>query len=267
MASSAAKLRPTCPRPLYKLHPRPPQRQHRSTLREPLLPFPTVETCPPAKCTCGATPAGLDISQTLPLANTKPPYDQHLVICTGKSDWASRIEDEPTPNLAKELKALCGPGGKFHDPHRPLLISNSSFPTSNSNSTSPSAYLFPSNQFFPQIPPTPTTSPPSSTSSPTPTITILICGHFTRDKRCGILGPLLETEFRRALHAAGIRVASKTQPHDHGPEPEHAASAAGMSARVALVSHIGGHKFAGNVIVYVPPGWAAGGGELAGRGI
>ena len=62
-------------------------------------------------------------------------------------------------------------------------------------------------------------------------------------------------------------MASKTQPHDHGPEPEHAASAAGMSARVALVSHIGGHKFAGNVIVYVPPGWAAGGGELAGRGI
>jgi len=71
--------------------------------------------------------------------------------------------------------------------------------------------------------------------------TILICGHGGRDQRCGIFGPLLEDEFKDKLLAAGIDKAS-----------------------VALISHIGGHRFAGNVIVYMPPSTAS---PLAGKGI
>ena len=37
------------------------------------------------------------------------------------------------------------------------------------------------------------------------------------------------------------------------------------TARVGLISHIGGHKWAGNVIVYIPPSFKANG--LAGKGI
>lgn len=59
--------------------------------------------------------------------------------------------------------------------------------------------------------------------------TILICGHGGRDQRCGILGPILESAFRKELQRTGI------------------------DAHVAQISHIGGHKYAGNVIVYVPP--------------
>lgn len=70
---------------------------------------------------------------------------------------------------------------------------------------------------------------------------ILICGHGGRDQRCGILGPLLEDEFKDKLLAAGIEKFS-----------------------VALISHIGGHRFAGNVIVYIPPSMAS---PLAGKGI
>lgn len=48
-----------------------------------------------------------------------PPYAQHVVIRTGKNDWSSKIEDEPDMvggvNFARELKALVGRGGKFHD--------------------------------------------------------------------------------------------------------------------------------------------------------
>ena len=56
-----------------------------------------------------------------------PPHARHVVICTGRSDWASRIEDEEASvlgddqegkiraNLAKALKRLVGPGGKYHD--------------------------------------------------------------------------------------------------------------------------------------------------------
>jgi hypothetical protein len=59
--------------------------------------------------------------------------------------------------------------------------------------------------------------------------TILICGHGGRDQRCGILGPILQTLFRKELERQGIE------------------------ADVAQISHIGGHKYAGNVIIYLPP--------------
>jgi hypothetical protein len=59
--------------------------------------------------------------------------------------------------------------------------------------------------------------------------TILICGHGGRDQRCGILGPILASSFRAELQRRGIE------------------------ADVAQISHIGGHKYAGNVIVYLPP--------------
>ena len=40
----------------------------------------------------------------------------HIVVHTGRDDWASRIEeDEEKPNIAKELKALLGPKGKFYE--------------------------------------------------------------------------------------------------------------------------------------------------------
>ncbi|MCJ1416249.1 hypothetical protein MMC32_002584 [Xylographa parallela] len=227
------------------------------------IPYPTTAICPSPTCSCAPTPPGLDINHTLPLAGTKPPYAQHIVVCTEREDWASRIEDEDGPNLAKGLKDLLGPRGEFYDPNHPILITNASFPT-----TAPgaSAYLFPSFQHVPHIDLTPSglahfvrsalladdplpAPPPLTTHALTAPI-ILICGHGGRDQRCGVLGPLLQTEFRRAL--------AKSGPRSEG------------EAQVALVSHIGGHKFAGNVIVYLPPGFRVEGREappLAGQGV
>lgn len=75
--------------------------------------------------------------------------------------------------------------------------------------------------------------------------TILICSHMSRDRRCGVLGPLLYKEFGRFLQG----------PFWHGqPQPV-----------MAMVSHIGGHAWAGNVIVYFPP--LATYGHLAGQGV
>ena len=92
--------------------------------------------------------------------------------------------------------------------------------------------------------------------------TILICGHGHRDQRCGIMGPLLKAEFGRALERVGYAV-----DREKVDEPAH--------ANVGLISHIGGHKYAGNVIVYLPPGFRSKGDvdsagaehELAGKGI
>ena len=87
-------------------------------------------------------------------------------------------------------------------------------------------------------------------------VLVLICGHGGRDMRCGITGPILRDEFVRLLPQKDVEIL--TGPVDVS-ETERSSIAGtvseGMkSARVGLISHIGGHKFAGNVIVYIPPG-------------
>ena len=79
--------------------------------------------------------------------------------------------------------------------------------------------------------------------------TILICGHGGRDMRCGIMGPVLLHEFERVLREKGFHVPEE-EPSGFGQAvtvdgPGH--------ANVGLISHIGGHKYAGNVIIYIPP--------------
>jgi leucyl-tRNA synthetase len=83
-------------------------------------------------------------------------------------------------------------------------------------------------------------------AEPIDRLMVLICGHGERDSRCGILGPLLRSGFQEEFKRRGI------------------------DADVGLISHIGGHKFAGNVIMYIPPGFAAEEGKesaLAGCGV
>jgi hypothetical protein len=78
---------------------------------------------------------------------------------------------------------------------------------------------------------------------------VLICGHGGRDRRCGVMGPLLEEEFSTALRRAGFTVPRAGELASQGS----ADSSGDPTANVGLISHIGGHKFAGNVIVYLPP--------------
>ena len=107
-------------------------------------------------------------------------------------------------------------------------------------------------------------------------VLVLICGHGGRDIRCGITGPILRNEFERLLSVRGLQV-------DKGPvgipgveegsllrSGDDQLTNNGRTARVALISHIGGHKFAGNVILYMPPEMKTGTGKehaLAGCGI
>lgn len=84
---------------------------------------------------------------------------------------------------------------------------------------------------------------------------ILICGHGGRDQRCGIMAPVLESEFARVL---GTRGFSTGNVIDGVVDRE-------SHAHIGLISHVGGHKYAGNVIVYIPPGMSSN--ALAGKGI
>jgi len=110
-------------------------------------------------------------------------------------------------------------------------------------------------------------------------VMVLICGHGGRDMRCGVMGPALREEFRARLPEAGVEVLEgpvevRLGEGEEGERLIEGAVAEGRrkatTARVGLISHIGGHKFAGNVIVYLPPGMKGedgGAHPLAGHGI
>lgn len=101
--------------------------------------------------------------------------------------------------------------------------------------------------------------------------TILICSHGQRDHRCGVLGPLLHDEFARYISsrttssydeeagsmriraaATGAFVASApASPSSDSPGRRPGSE---IPVNIGMISHIGGHKWAGNVIMYIPPG-------------
>lgn len=65
---------------------------------------------------------------------------------------------------------------------------------------------------------------------------ILLCSHRRRDARCGITAPLIKRELERHLRPLGLdRDADDSRPGGAG---------------VFFVSHVGGHKFSANVLVY-----------------
>ncbi|PYH97505.1 sucrase/ferredoxin-like family protein Fmi1 [Aspergillus ellipticus CBS 707.79] len=277
---------------------------HANPVRIPLdipPPFPVTKTCPEPSCSCPSTPsmpALIDYDQ--PLNGTMAAYAQQLLVCTGQPDWTSRIDEDGQGQswgeLVRGLKRLLGRGGKYADPFNNILVTNSSFPPSSSSSTASqtaSAFLFPSFKYFPSV------SVPLPESAPTTTNlstfvrafllpresrhggqtreqelatefpdaidiqhspVVLICGHGGRDMRCGVMAPVLEKEFQRVLQSKGFASAGSDVSSVDSPEHAH----------IGLISHVGGHKYAGNVIVYIPPGMTVGGGDshpLAGKGI
>ncbi|KAL7274138.1 Altered inheritance of mitochondria protein 32 [Rhizina undulata] len=250
-----------------------------------------TEKCPEPTCDCEASPAvDLEIDRTTPLMGTMANYYRHCLISTGKNDWNSKIEfDVPlhggeAGGLAAKLKEVSArKGGNLRDPFAPTLTTNSSFRPSPSPTAAPtplyahgSAYIFPSNYYIPYIPlPSPPMEPsdtahtyiaslirgfllPSTANPPqiiaqhrshfpgvrrvTETV-VLICSHHSRDPRCGIMAPVLKSQFEKILSDRGILLT---------PIDEAACNFRGK-VRVGYTSHMSGHKFAGNVIVYLPP--------------
>jgi len=86
-------------------------------------------------------------------------------------------------------------------------------------------------------------------------ILVLICGHGGRDMRCGIAGPILQAEFEKTLQGQEIKVEKEAVEirEGDGDDVQRLEGGGSTTARVGLISHIGGHKFAGNVIIYIPP--------------
>lgn len=65
---------------------------------------------------------------------------------------------------------------------------------------------------------------------------VLLCSHKRRDARCGITAPLIKKELERHLRPLGLyRDANDERPGGVG---------------IFFVSHVGGHKFSANVLIY-----------------
>jgi hypothetical protein len=68
-------------------------------------------------------PEGLEIDHKKNLNGSMAAYAEQVLICTGKDDWKSRIEEENSgDNLAADIKELIGRGGVYSDVriHSPL---------------------------------------------------------------------------------------------------------------------------------------------------
>ncbi|OKL56946.1 hypothetical protein UA08_07917 [Talaromyces atroroseus] len=244
-----------------------------SPLSRASTPLPTTAKCPAPTCACAPTPSmpeGLPIDLSRSLNATMAPYTQQVLISTGQTNWTSRIEDDGV-----------------------VMTNSSFQPSSHASSAFASAFLFPAFKYIPKIPVTTVSATTnqaslesfvrayllprklhpahagiseaqkqSMTSSSAylshfpdaldikQSPTILICGHGGRDMRCGIMRPVLQAEFVRVLRGKGFSVNS-----DEVTGTDNAATTfdGPTHANIASISHIGGHKYAGNVIIYIPP--------------
>ncbi|RMZ80478.1 hypothetical protein DV737_g2995, partial [Chaetothyriales sp. CBS 132003] len=194
-----------------------------------------------------ATPPDLDIDHKAPLNGTIAAYQKHILVGSGQADWLSKIENEEHSSdwgrLIAELKRAVGRRGEFHDPA-----------TATATASGQSVFLFPAFQhlFLDQESPReqarnlaqyvlgdPDRPHPHIRTQPITQPTILICSHGGRDQRCGTLGQLLMHEFARQLcsifpHTAATVPEGKIHVFDH------------QTINVCGVSHVGGHKWAGN---------------------
>ncbi|KAJ7774311.1 Sucrase/ferredoxin-like-domain-containing protein [Mycena maculata] len=101
------------------------------------------------------------------------------------------------------------------------------------------------------------------------TVVIMLCSHKRRDNRCAIAAPKLEQAFIKSLETRGWTVDTQLEHIVEPPLERFSGSPddkaihitdelkAISGAKKALIlrnSHMGGHKYAGNCIIYTPQG-------------
>lgn len=227
-------------------------------------------------------PRKFDIDETEELYGHVKGWSTHLIVATGKTDWVRDVADEKGSIMEAVEKGGVKPSnGK-------LMLSASNIPVPDHSDHSSMVLLLPSWQLIDNVTPsnvsqlitdyinpgptnhTPIATPkasalPSSTqpeepvattnanstAPPPPTLAtalqlksrpcphkylILMCSQKTRDARCGQSAPLLRKEFERLLRPLGLY----RDLHDERPG----------GVGIYFISHVGGHKFSANVMIY-----------------
>jgi len=231
-------------------------------------------------------PRKFDIDETEELYGHVKGWSTHLIVATGKTDWVRDVADEKgsimeavdkggvTPSNGKLMLSASNMPIPDHSDHSSMVLLLPSWqfidnvtpsnipqliteyinpgPTNNTplhaskTSASPSSTqpLEPPSTNA-NSPPPPPPSPLPSTLATVPQLTsrpcphkylILMCSQKTRDARCGQSAPLLRKEFERLLRPLGLY----RDLHDERPG----------GVGIYFISHVGGHKFSANVMIY-----------------
>ncbi|GAM87931.1 hypothetical protein ANO11243_059590 [Dothideomycetidae sp. 11243] len=187
-------------------------------------------------------------------------WSTHMIVATGKSDWVRDVADEK----GSVMEAV---GGSKEPSNGKMKLSASNMPMPNhatSHSEGTTVLLLPAFTYVDNVTPTsvpdlissvvnnsptnldPLSSTPPSFPNPLPanlrlracnhSALILLCSQATRDARCGQSAPLLKREFERHLRPLGMyRDMDDDRPGGVG---------------IYFISHVGGHKFSANVLIY-----------------
>ncbi|CDR42402.1 CYFA0S09e02806g1_1 [Cyberlindnera fabianii] len=203
-------------------------------------PAPLITT-PKTHCEC-QFPADSPINHDKPLYGTKAAMWKHAFVHSTVSapHWKSKVEMMPT----ELISSLSGFKRSDTDPSYPVGLSNIQLDRPEGVSEKYNVVVFPENKYYAVTEETsqkfmrevlnPNGPPVSLPSVPNTSRVILICGHVQRDIRCGLIAPMLREEFEFNLAKRGL-LYSKDNTE---------------GVRVGIVSHIGGHAYAGNVLYY-----------------
>lgn len=237
-----------------------------------------IADCEPEDCEgCSSKfPSSLSIDMDTPLWNSTKEFTVHLLPATGSADWKHDIGDEHDTlceqlckhSLQSKLETISG--GNVKVSASSIALPHEHFEVDDIKKAPSSVLILP---YFLNI----TNTNKSTVNQDVEQVFqlwqssnrrqelkkmalesgalvngsqnigyILLCSHRTRDKRCGITAPIMKKEFEKVLREHDLyRDASDDRPG---------------GVNLHYVSHVGGHKFSANVIIYLKTGeiiWCA----------
>ena len=228
-------------------------------------------------------PKGFKIDEEDKLYGEIKGWSRHLIVATGKTDWVRDVADEK----GSVMEAIDKHNADVQGGRLMLSASNMNLPDHNSGpygeDRPTTVLLMPAFQFVDNVTPnhvphlinsvintaptnttslssskltngthTPNGDQPSYITRPTLNASdlpgglslrncphkyvVLMCSQATRDARCGQTAPLLRREFERLLRPLGLyRDLSDERPGGVG---------------LYFISHVGGHKYSANLLIY-----------------
>ncbi|KAJ5248166.1 hypothetical protein N7489_002507 [Penicillium chrysogenum] len=202
-------------------------------------------------------PSKVKVETSRPLYGQIKAFHSHVLVATGQSDWKEKHVEKMTGSLMEAFD-------EAESDHGIIKVSASNLtppeqPTTDESSNQATTVLIlPSFTYVDSVTqadvpdlvakfidhPTnqqngnETTSSASGMSARPCELdyVILLCSHGRRDARCGITAPLIKRELERHLRPLGLnRDADDSRAGGVG---------------IFFVSHVGGHKFSANVLIY-----------------
>ncbi|KAJ5577385.1 uncharacterized protein N7459_006349 [Penicillium hispanicum] len=203
-------------------------------------------------------PSKVKVETARPLYGQIKEFHSHVLVATGRTDWKEKVEQEK----GSLMEAFDQPSAKSRLGR--IMVSASNIPSpdrsSDDGGSNPPAtlLLLPSFTYVDSVTPSDVphvinrfidnsidelhgdgavVSGTGISARPCELdYVILLCSHRRRDARCGITAPLIKRELERHLRPRGLdRDVDDSRPGGAG---------------IFFVSHVGGHKFSANVLVY-----------------